>query len=173
MFELYKDEGLHPIKELQFFLREIALHNPEIPRLVIDGIYEPHTRQAIIEFQKINALPVTGITDLKTWNKVVAEYKKCREINDEPNKVTVFTSKCFEIKQGDEQDCVYVIQILLNNLAKKYKNYNTISITGKFDQETEESVKAFQKTNSLPITGTVDKKTWNLLTSINNICRLS
>lgn len=173
MFELYKDEGLHPVKEIQFFLREIASHNPEIPVLFIDGIYEPHTRQAVIEFQKINNLPATGIADFKTWNKIVAEYKKCMEISNEPNKVTVFTSKCFEIKQGDELDAVYVIQILLNNLARKYKNYNTLSITGKFDSKTEDAVKAFQKTNSLPVTGAVDKKTWNMLTSINDICKLS
>ena len=63
-----------PIRSLQTMLRTIAHADETLLKLVPDGIYGPNTVQAVREFQRQNALPVTGETDNATWNKLVAVY---------------------------------------------------------------------------------------------------
>lgn len=55
-------------------LRTIAHADETLLKIVPDGIYGPNTVQAVREFQRQNALPVTGETDNATWNKLVAVY---------------------------------------------------------------------------------------------------
>ena len=63
-----------PIRSLQTMLRTIAHADETLLKIVPDGIYGPNTVQAVREFQRQNALPVTGETDDATWNKLVAVY---------------------------------------------------------------------------------------------------
>ena len=63
-----------PIRSLQTMLRTIAHADETLLKIVPDGIYGPNTVQAVREFQRQNALPVTGETDNATWNKLVAVY---------------------------------------------------------------------------------------------------
>jgi len=172
MIKLYEDHIPNPIMEMQHYLREISKHRPEIPVLNPDGIYDSKTKEAVTKFQEIYGLPATGIVDLKTWNLLVSEYSKCYNMCNPPNKVALFTHNDLEVKLGDESDMVYIIQILLKNFSKKYKNYNTLNITGKYNQETENAVKQFQNATKLPETGIVDITTWNALTHINDTCNL-
>ena len=172
MIKLYSDMNISPIAEVQHYLREISKYRPEIPLLNPDGIFDSKTQEAVKEFQKIYGLPQTGIVDLITWNTLVNEYNKYESISRAPNKLDCFPNKNHEVKPGDEKDIVYIIQILLNNFNKKYNNYNKVNITGKYDHETEEAIKIIQATNMLPVTGIVDKTTWNSLSTINNTCKL-
>ena len=58
-----------PIRSLQTMLRTIAHVDETLLKLVPDGIYGPNTVQAVREFQRQNALPVTGETDNATWSQ--------------------------------------------------------------------------------------------------------
>lgn len=170
--KLYKDHIPNPIVEVQFYLREIAKYKPEIPTVYIDGIYNSTTKEAVTVFQNIYGLSPTGKVDLNTWNLIVNEYSKYYTIKSEPNKVACFPSNIINIKLGDDDDIVYVIQYLLRNLNKKYKNYTAVNMSGTYDQYTYEAIRQFQKSNMLPVTGIVDKATWNSLATINDTCRL-
>ncbi len=172
MIKLYSDTNISPIAEVQYYLREISNYVPEIPVINPDGIYDDKTRQSVTEFQRIYGLPVTGIVDLITWNKLVGEYNKYERISRPPNKLDCFPHHNCEINLDDECDIVYIIQILLNNFSKKYKNYKAVEITGKYNNETLEAVKCFQRANLLPGTGVMDKTTWDALSTINNTCHL-
>ncbi|MDD4779662.1 MAG: peptidoglycan-binding protein [Tissierellia bacterium] len=161
----------NPVMEIQLYLREIAQCKPEIPMIYPNGIFDAKTKEAVIAFQKIYNIPPTGKVDLTTWNALVNEDRLCYIKNKpgSPNRISIFPNNNHTCKLGDECDIVYVIQILLNNIGKKYKN-DIINITGKYDAETEEAVKKFQKSNMLNITGIVDLETWNSLAHINNTC---
>ena len=63
-----------PIRSLQTMLRVISEYNGSVPTLIPDGIYGNETRDAVIAFQRNNGLPVTGITDQQTWEKISAQY---------------------------------------------------------------------------------------------------
>jgi len=170
--QIYKDFIKDPVKEVQFYLKEISKYHPEIPIVYPDGIYNSKTKEAVTEFQRIYELPTTGIVDLNTWNQIVKEYGNCYEITSAPNQISCFPHTEFNINLDDEDDLVYVIQFLLRKLNKKYKNYIEVNITGKYDQATIDAIKQFQTTNKLPVTGIVDKTTWNSLARINDTCRL-
>ena len=63
-----------PIRSLQTMLRTISLFNDEYERIIPDGIYGPETQNAISTFQRNRGLPVTGITDRRTWEEIVRQY---------------------------------------------------------------------------------------------------
>lgn len=172
MSEQNDNISVNPISKIQIYLKEISKHRPEIIIEHTDGVFDSETKNAVTKFQEIYGLPPNGIVDLATWNKIIYEYNKYLNPNNIPNKIDCFPGNVLEIKPGDEKDIVYVIQILLNNFNKKYKNFNKIDINGYYDKETEDAVKQFQSINKLPVTGIVDIKTWNSLSTINNVCRM-
>ena len=172
MIKLYDGININPVTEIQFYLREISKYIDDIPLINPDGIYDSVTKDAITKFQLIKGLPQTGVVDLNTWYALVEEYNKYKGLNILPNKLECFPSEKVEIRNGDEFDIVYIIQILINSFNKKYKNYNKVNVTGKYDLETEYAIKQFQASNKLPVTGIVDKETWNSLSTINNTCKL-
>jgi peptidoglycan hydrolase-like protein with peptidoglycan-binding domain len=166
----FNNDIKNPITEIQIYLREIAKCKQDIPTIYPNGIFDEKTKEAIIAFQKVHGIPTSGIVDLSTWDALVNEYRICIAKYKNPNQVSIFPHNEHTVKPGDENDTVYVIQILLRNIGKKYKS-NKINVTGRYDSETEEAIKQFQKTNKLDITGIVDIETWNSLTHISNTCQ--
>ena len=64
-----------PVRSLQTMLRVLAEDNKMQPTVVPDGIYGPDTTQAITTFQRRYGLPITGITNQQTWDRIVLEYE--------------------------------------------------------------------------------------------------
>lgn len=65
-----------PIRSLQTILRQVARCNPDIPRVIPDGIYGTNTVDTVTAFQKKFGLPPTGVTDYLTWTKLVQVYSQ-------------------------------------------------------------------------------------------------
>jgi len=160
------------IWEIQLYLRNISNEHNEIPKIIITGIYDSKTKEAVAKFQELAGLPVTEKVDFKTWQALVKENSIHAHAKEMPLKVPCCSYDFNEIKNGYEGDMVYAIKIMLNNFNRKYKNYSKLEISNKYDKETEEAISLFQKTSMLPVTGTVDKTTWNTLVSIYEICKL-
>ncbi|MCM1023294.1 MAG: peptidoglycan-binding protein [Prevotella sp.] len=55
------------------------------------------------------------------------------------------------------------IQKYLRTVAQANENIPVVIPTGVYDEKTAEAVRAFQKEYGLPVTGTVDRETWDLL----------
>ena len=49
--------------------------HPEIRPVEIGGIFDSDTRAAVIAFQSLYGLPVTGIVDEETWNRLSEVYQ--------------------------------------------------------------------------------------------------
>ena len=64
-----------PIRSLQTMLRVIAEDGGYIPTVVPDGIYGPGTMNSVSAFQRYHSLPITGITDQATWDKITEVYE--------------------------------------------------------------------------------------------------
>lgn len=59
------------VEDLQMMLLELSHVFPSIPVLTtVDGYYGDETKNVVKEFQSLNSLPTTGITDDMTWNKI-------------------------------------------------------------------------------------------------------
>lgn len=165
-------KAANPVLELQFNINDIAMNNPDIPTIIPTGIYDQHTQNAISEFQKTANLTVTGKVDYETWNALRKEHGMAIHNINTPGSVFCFPQNIKQCKMGDECYTIYILQILLNYFHKKYKNYPEVNLTGLFDEQTEISVRQFQKHSNIPVTGIVDRQTWNLLNKINETCKL-
>ncbi|HHZ02356.1 MAG TPA: peptidoglycan-binding protein [Tissierellia bacterium] len=159
------------ILELQNYLINIRNLHPAIPPVHPTGMYDTDTKNAVSKFQKIMRLPVTGAVDILTWNAIISENKRYLADRELPKKIPVSTYDFKDVKLGDKRDIVYAIRIMLNHFRKRYANYKELEITNIYDEELEEAVKLFQKRSMLPVTGIVDKNTWNSLVTIYDACK--
>lgn len=64
------------VYRLQEYLRRVSLVNQNIPNIALDGIFGSETKKAVMSFQKVYGLEVTGIVDDEMWDKLYNEYMK-------------------------------------------------------------------------------------------------
>ncbi len=62
------------VRQMQQQLNRIAENYPALPTLVADGIFGTLTEESVRTFQRIFALPVTGIVDFATWYAISRIY---------------------------------------------------------------------------------------------------
>lgn len=152
-----------PIRSLQTMLQVIALSDSRIPLVIPDGIYGQTTISAVNRFQQLYALPITGIADQTTWERIAEIYEPAR-INAEPAEpIEILIDRNESLKPGDSGSYVYFLQIMLRKLAEEYPAIAEPDISGNYDRTTAEAVRAFQQANGLPVTGETDKRTWKNL----------
>lgn len=126
----------------------------------VNGIFGNETKNAVIKYQQTKKLKITGIVEQSTWNLL----NKSTSSNTSKTSQVGTKQVTFKILQkGMSGQEVTSLQKKLVEL--KYIKLNTY---GYFGSMTVDAVKAFQKSNNLPSTGIVDKKTWDLLFKTNN-----
>lgn len=159
-----KQQRRQHIAELQKYLYSISLFDESIPQIMTDGNYNNETIQAVKAFQNKYGLPVTGNTDNDTWKKIVNIYKE--HLNSDPSLLIVFPSRKHIVKEGDTGSVVYIIQAILDEISRKYNNFQSISVNGKYNNETINAVRVFRMRMGLPMSDNVDSVTWNLLAGL-------
>ncbi len=153
-------------KSIQIFLNRISRNYPAIPKIpAADGIYGTATAEAVRSFQQIFGLNPTGVVDEATWYKILYIYtsvKRIAELNSEGVRLEDISNRYVEeLKPGMQTDEVSIIQYYLAVIGAYYASVSPVDITGYFGEETEKSVKSFQRVFGLPQTGVVDRTTWN------------
>ena len=153
------------IKEIQQYFLALSRAGVEVPRLKIDGVYGDETREAVRIFQALMGIPVTGIVDIITWNLLYSEYTAALYQNGRAEGIFPFEEGLTQgvLSPDESSNIVYILQILLETVSLYYDEMVQQSITGIFDEVTEENLKAFQRQNNIPETGVLDKLTWNVL----------
>ncbi len=146
-------------------------------KVVADGAFGPKTAAALRAAQTRAKLPATGVTDVRTWITLEqAAYPLGRSIVPAPGTATpgtptkppaptkpptsadalatttsVSAYKKVVLKQGSRGTAVKALQRALG-LA---------DVDGAFGPQTASTVRAFQKVKHLPVTGVVDRRTWD------------
>ena len=161
---------VNPIYEIQQYLRALTQSGYEIPVVIPDGIYGTETSEAVKAFQFLVGLPQTGRVDYATWQALVAAYESAQKNALGSAPIYPFEEILLggKIKQGDVLPLIYIIQIILRTIGIAYKNLDAQAITGIYDAQTAENVRDFQKINGIPITGEVDRITWDRLAQAYN-----
>lgn len=152
-----------PVRSLQTMLRVLSEVDRSHPTVVPDGIYGQTTTNAVSTFQRMHGLPVTGITDQDTWEKIVAEYDRALIEADEAEVLEFVLNSKKILRRGDDSPYLYVVQALLTVLSEAYASIPRPAASGILDELTADSLAAFQMLNSLPMTGELDKLTWKHL----------
>ncbi len=159
------------VKIIQQQLNRIRRNYPAIPEInITTGIYDNQTAESVRKFQQIFNLNVTGTVDKSTWYKIKEIFngvKKLGELVSEGLKLEEVTTQYEqELKMGSSGYPVTTIQYYLNVIAYFNPNLNTFPISSVFDGNTENAVRRFQEEYNLPITGIVNRETWNKITSV-------
>jgi peptidoglycan hydrolase-like protein with peptidoglycan-binding domain len=160
--------GGDEVRTLQLRLNRISDNYPAIPKIAIpDGVFSFDTEEAVKKFQETFGLTPDGIVGNATWYRILFLYnavKRLNELNSEGITLSEVTKQYQnESKLGDSGVEIRNIQYFLNYLSEFYSEIPQIDIDGVFGAQTENAVKAFQRLFELPITGTVDLVTYDVL----------
>lgn len=162
--ELRLGSGGNAVRSLQVFLNRISNNFPAIPKIpVVDGRFDDATQAAVREFQRIFNLQQTGIVDEATWYRIIfiyASVKRVAELNSEgirTEDIEILYTE--DLKIGMQSNEVSNLQYYLAVIGAYYDAVIPVEITGYFGEQTERSVKSFQKVFGLPQTGEVDRAT--------------
>ena len=152
-----------PIRSLETMLRVIARDDPRLPQVIPDGIYGPSTMRAVSAFQRMQGLPVTGITDQQTWEAIVSAYEPALIRVEKAEYIEIIMDPGEVFRAGDANAYIYLVQSILTQLSIDHPQITAPGHSGVMDAETIEAVAAFQYLAGLPVTGEVDKITWKHL----------
>ena len=152
-----------PVRSLQTMLRVIAEDDNRLPTVIPDGIYGPTTMNSVTAFQRMYGLPITGITDQTTWEKIVETYEDAliRIGPAESIEIIIEPGEVFRI--GDSNAYILLLQSILVQLSKDNPTISPPNHNGVLDNTTSEALAAFQLLAGLPPTGELDKLTWKYL----------
>lgn len=163
------DNNQENVMELQNYLRTIARYRENIPLIIPDGIFGPETTEAIKTVQKVYGLPQTGIVDEETWDLIYREYLRIAAQTDQPVCVQAYPSADFKMGSGASGEEVYFLQLMLISLSGRFHNIPKVTLSGRYQDDTEAAVKKLQEKSGLPQTGQVDNFTWNSIARAYNI----
>ena len=152
-----------PIRNLQTMLRVISEDDPSLPTVVPDGIYGQTTLGAITEFQRREGLPITGITDMTTWDLLVDRYEDAVIRVDQAESLQIIMDPGQVFTLGDTGPYIYLLQSILIGLSDTFDLLIPVDHTGQYDQMTQKAVQNFQHLAGLEPTGQLDKITWKHL----------
>lgn len=151
-------------RNIQVQLNRISRNYPAIPKIAdVSGDFDYATEDAVRTFQEIFDLEPTGVVDSATWYKIAyifTSVKRLAELSSEGLRDEEAAQQFPEtLRVGMQSDRVRNLQYYLAVIGAFYEAVQPVDITGYFGQETEDSVKSFQKVFGLPQTGVVDRTT--------------
>lgn len=149
------------IMELQKMLYGLWLLDERLHEIIPSGIYGKDTAYAVKAYQQTRGLRPTGEVNAATWKKITDEY--CEKIGSHAESIDAYPENTLNISLHDEGLAVYIIQAMLRLLRVNFSNLGDLSVTGRYDADTENAVREFQKLSGQRPTGKTDKATWNLL----------
>ena len=152
-----------PVRSLQTMLRVIAEADRSLPTVVPDGIYGHETIGAVSAFQRRYNIPVTGITDNNTWDKIVSKYEDAivRIGKAEPLEIILDADEVLRI--GDHSPYIFLLQSILTQLSFNSPSIIRPNHNGMLDLSTSAALSEFQRLSDLPQTGELDRITWKHL----------
>ncbi len=157
-------------RDLQQRLRQLSYHNADIPPVPIDGIFEQGTQEALRAFQRTEGIPSDGIADRVTWEALENAYRASLADNTPPRGIFLFSPlPNAALALGDTGFAVAALQQMLSELAHDYDELTDVRVSGTYDEPTRAAVAEYQRLHALPVTGTVEKATWNAIADRYNI----
>ena len=154
---------------LQVMINRIAKNYPAIPRIYpVDGIFGPQTEAAVRQFQSVSHLTSDGIVGQATWYKLVYLYVAITNLSELVSEGQPFTeiqgpSAGVTLQEGSTGIAVSALQYFISIIGQFSTTIPGLQIDGIFGPKTREAVEAAQLRLGLPVTGIVNRSTWQRL----------
>lgn len=161
------------IRILQGQLNRIRQNYPAIPQISqVNGVFGADTERAVRAFQRIFQLEEDGIVGKATWYRIKQIYngvKKLSELDSEgirPEELepVVLT----DLIPGTYSNEMKTVQYYLAVIGYFISGLPEVEIDGYYGPETEEAIRQFQNYYGLPVTGRMDRETWNRVVRVYN-----
>ncbi len=160
--KVYLEGDVRPgVEIIQYGLDVLSLYYPTIPEVAITGIFDSQTRNAIIEFQKVMDLPVTGNITFETYQIL---YDNVFGILDTLPPEAIYlpylrwTGITYDL--GHESPVVYLLQEMLSYISLIITAIPSVKPSGIYNEATVKAVRALQNMEGIEPTGAVDEETW-------------
>ena len=154
---------------LQVMLNRIAQNYPAIPRInPVDGVFGAQTESSVKSFQSIFNLTPDGIVGQATWYKLVFLYVGVTNLSELVSEGQPFTqvqgpAAGVTLQEGSTGIAVSALQYFISIIGQFSSTIPGLQIDGIFGPKTRQAVEAAQTRFGLPVTGTVDRTTWQRL----------
>lgn len=170
-FPLQRGDVGEEVWVIQRQLNRIGANFPAIPHIEIgDGVFDGTTEEAVQVFQQVFDLPQTGVVDKATWYSIKRRFLAvtglCELVSEGLSIAEAERIYPSELNMGDAGQVVRTLQYYLSFLGSFVTELPLLTMSGIFDAQTGEAVRAFQARQGLPQTGVVDLATWNTIVTI-------
>ncbi|MGI6181120.1 MAG: peptidoglycan-binding protein [Agathobaculum sp.] len=161
------------VRTIQRRLNRISVNYPGIPKIYpTNGVFDANTERAVRTFQQQFNLTADGLVGKATWYRIANVYnnvKRLSELNSEGLRLEDISRQYpSELREGMTGVSVQLLQYFLAVAGAYYDQLPTFEaaeIDGIFGPKTREAVQAYQRMLGLPVTGAVNRETWNALVS--------
>ena len=151
------------VRSLQTMLRVLAEDDASLPSVIPDGFYGNQTRDAVAAFQHNRSIPVTGVTNQQTWDRIRMDYEPAFIRISPAQPLQLILNPGQVIRQGEAHPYLFLVQAMLNSLSDIYSSIGSVEMTGVLDLLTSQALRDFQYLAQLEQTGQLDKITWKHL----------
>ena len=147
-------------RALQGYLYELSRRFPWMPVVYPDGAYGERTREAVRVFQEHFGLPMTGVTDRLTWERVYRVYRETMDYRTRHADPSVGYAD-LPLAIGSRGYAVQLLHAALAQLADHYETLPAPAPSSFFQYSSASCVAALQKIYRQKQTGKVDAALWN------------
>ena len=150
------------VEWVQYMLLYISKFYDTIEIVEVTGSYDYITELAVKDFQSIFSIPVTGVVDQNTFDQMVLVYYSLLSQVEYTDGTTIPIDEYsgFALTIDSSGPAVWEVQFMMNEIASRYCTAFYVTEDGFYGDETFLAVQQFQYGLNIPITGVVDKETW-------------
>lgn len=152
--------------ELQGYLRTIQRMRQGSTTVPQDGYYGPATTEGVRQFQQEEGLPPTGRVDNATWDALYRAYVAITTLEQPP--APIAGKGDMPLAEGDRGDPVLFLNAMIGRLSRVYNNVLYTPPDDRYTPTTTYAVRGIQEWAGLPMTGTTDTATWDVIATLYN-----
>ena len=158
---------------MQTRLNRISTNYPGIPKIYpADGVFDADTEAAVRAFQRQFNLTPDGLVGRATWYRIASVFNNVKRLSelDSEGLTLEEISRQYpeELREGMSGVSIKLLQYFLAIVGEYYDalpRWQASQLDGVFGPQTREAVESYQRMLGLPVTGVVDRATWDALLS--------